>query len=151
MQTSIEKNHKERLYEECHDTANGITKEKTKSASIIKLLTGSGYKREPQPVILKTTKHETKTIIIARYGMLQCGKNYRGTIKEICDRCHCIDDENHRLNYCIKWRERNYYDETEKIDFDLVFSNDVEVLRPIMQGIEKLWNTRNAHGTMNNE
>ena len=102
---------------ECHETKNNITKVKTKTESIIKQLADTKYKREPRPEILQMTKHETKTIVTARYRMLQCGKNFKGTMKEICDTCNTIDDENHRLNDCIKWRTINLYDSAEKTDF----------------------------------
>ena len=119
--------------------------------TIAKKLAETSYKRQIQLEILKTTKQEAKTILIARYRMLQCGKNFKGTINEQCSQCKCIDDENHRLNYCIKWKNINYYDETEKVDFDLVFSTDIQILRNVIGKIEKVWNTRNAHGTMNVE
>ena len=151
VQKAIEKKNKERLHEECHETTNGIKKEKTKTASMTKQLADPSYKREPRPEIQKTTKHEAKTIIIARYGMLQCGKNYQGTMNKTCDKCNCIDDENHRLNYCVKWKDRNYHNETGKVDFKLIYSNEIAVLRSILPSIEKLWNTRNANGTMHSE
>ena len=149
VQVAIEKKNKERLIEECHEMTNGINKEKTKTASIIKLLTDTRFKREAQPEILKTSKHETKTIIISRYGMLQCGKNYKGTMTDKCDKCNCIDDENHRLNYCIKWKDLNLYHETEKVDFNLVYSDKIEEIRYVIERVERIWNTRNSHGTMN--
>ena len=139
-----------RLHEECHETKD-ITKEKTKTKTILTRISEEGYKKQPRPEILKLTKHETKTIVIARYGMLQCGKNYKGTMSEICKECNILDDENHRLNYCLKWKDRNNLNENVKIDFDLVFSERVDELRHIIQNIEKLWNTRNAHGSMNIE
>lgn len=72
-------------------------------------------------------------------------------MSEICKECNILDDENHRLNYCEKWKDRNNFNENVKIDFNLVFSERVEELRYIIQFIEKLWNTRNAHGSMNIE
>ena len=62
--------------------------------------------------------------------------------------CDTIDDENHRLNRCVKWKDRNYYDIPEKVDFNLIFSDKIEDLRCIIKSIEKLLNTHNAHGTM---
>ena len=81
--------------------------------------------------------------------MLECGINYKGTQKEWCDICSCYDDENHRMNKCPKWREHNFYDDEEKIDFNLVYSHDIDVLRYIIKKINVVWNTHNAHGTMN--
>ena len=147
----IDKKNKERLQEDCHETSKGTTKEKTKTKTILTRITEEGYKRQPRPEILRTTKHEAKTIVIARYGMLQCGKNYKGTMNEICNECDILDDEDHRLNYCVKWKDRNNFNETVKIDFNLVFSERIEELRYIIECIEKLWNTRNAHGSMKTE
>ena len=149
VHTAIEKKNKERIIKECFSTIDGIPKEKTKTTSIIKKLAESQYRRNVQPEILKTTKHEAKTILMARYGMLQCGKNYKGTLSEICNLCNCTDDENHRLSHCAKWKHNNDYDEIEKTNFDLVFSSDVKILRYMVKKISKLWNTRNAHGIMN--
>ena len=98
----IDKKNKERLQEDCHETSKGTTKEKTKTKTILTRITEEGYKRQPRPEILRTTKHEAKTIVIARYGMLQCGKNYKGTMNEICNECDILDDEDHRLNCCVK-------------------------------------------------
>ena len=149
VQNAIESKNKERLHKECHETKNNITKVKTKTESIIKQLADTKYKREPRPEILQMTKHETKTIVTARYRMLQCGKNFKGTMKEICDTCNTIDDENHRLNDCIKWRTINLYDSAEKTDFYSIYSDNVDVLRHLITKIERVWNTQNAHGTMN--
>ena len=85
---------------------------------------------------------------MSRYGMLECGCNFKGTLKENCDLCDCIDNENHRLNYCPKWKERNLYSNHTKLDFNDIYSNDANVLRDIITVIRKVWNTSNAHGTM---
>ena len=55
--------------------------------------------------------------MIARFGLLECGKNFKGTQSEMCTECNCVDDENHRLNHCIKQRNINLYDQTEKVDY----------------------------------
>ena len=97
------------------------------------------------------TKLETKTLITARYGMLECGKNFGGTIAGTCSECNAYDDENHRLNHCKKWKEINNYGTSEKIDFEFddVYSEDITTLRRIIEKLRIVWNTRNASGTMN--
>ena len=90
-----------------------------------------------------------KTTMIARFRMLECGTNYKGTHNHICTACNVIDDEEHRLNHCSLWRDTNCYDDDEKINFESIYSNDVNVLRSIIPKIESVWNTRTAHGTMN--
>ena len=97
------------------------------------------------------TKNELKTVMIARFGMLQCGKNHQGTMKQICDTCNCIDDENHRLNYCKKWKDRNLSDSITKVDFNDIYSSDPHTVRALIPHIESLWNTKNAHGSFRTE
>ena len=80
---------------------------KTKSASIVPTVIANSYTRKPDISILRTSKRETKTIMIARYGLLECGSNYKGTISESCDTCNCPDNEDHCLNYCIKFKGTN--------------------------------------------
>ena len=86
---------------------------------------------------------------MARFGMLQCGVNYKGTINQQCSTCNTLDNEEHRLNYCKLWQDMNLYNEAEKIPFEHVYSADITVLRNIIPKIENIWNTRSAHGTMN--
>ena len=88
-------------------------------------------------------------MMIARFRMLECGVNYRGTMKEICLQCKAVGDENHRLNHCIKYRMVNLYDIVQKVPFENIYSSDVQTLKQIIPYIEKVWNTRNANGTMN--
>ena len=95
------------------------------------------------------TKQEAKTLIIARYGMLECGKNFGGTLGGMCSECNTYDDENHRLNHCGKWKELNYSDHDEKVNFELVYSRDMETLRNTFEKLNKVWNTRNTPGFMN--
>ena len=80
--------------------------------------------------------------------MLTCGKNFKGTMSEICSTCNVIDDENHRLNYCSKFRDTNLYDCTEKEDFTKIFSHDIDVVRDILPKIQRVWNTKTARGSM---
>ena len=99
---------------------------------------------------MKMTKLEAKTVITARFGMLECGKNHKGTLSLKCSTCDIIDDENHRLNDCPNWQHRNLHNsnEDERIDFNKIFSNDMCILREIIPVIQNLWNVKSAHGTM---
>ena len=71
--------------------------------------------------------------------MLECGKNFKGNKPEICSLCNEIDDENHRLNDCVKFRDINFYDSDIKVDFQRVFSNDIEILREILPSIQRVY------------
>ena len=80
--------------------------------------------------------------------MLECGKNFKGSMKHMCVQCDKVDDENHRINHCPKWKESNLVESDKKIDFSLIYSNDIDVIRSIILPIERVWNTKTAHGTM---
>ena len=81
--------------------------------------------------------------------MLDCGNNFKGTLKQICDECHTLDNEDHRMNYCGKWDTINYVKDSDKKVFDMIYSNDINDIREILPAIENVWKTKNAHGTMN--
>ena len=127
----------------CHLT------EKTKTKSLIDKINNNDYIRSPDEELLQMTRQETKTILMARYGMLQCGINFKGTEKLQCPACNILDSEDHRLNSCKSWQDTNLFNDTEKIPFDCVYSTDIAVLRNVIPKIENVWNTRSAHGTMN--
>ena len=80
--------------------------------------------------------------------MLECGKNYKGTIKEICTTCNVSDDEEHRMNYCIKYKETNYHNDNEKIPFKTIFSSDISIVKNIFPMIERVWSVKMGHGSM---
>ena len=146
--SKIENKHVERLTNECFKTLDGVQTIKTKTAGIVPDITNDKYRRKPQSSILKTSKRETRTIMIARFGLLECGKNFKGTQSEMCTECNCVDDENHRLNHCIKWQNVNLYNEAEKVDFTKVHSDDLNIVRQIIPSIEKIWDTRISQGRM---
>ena len=82
--------------------------------------------------------------------MLECGCNYKGSQKDICSTCNVKDDENHRLNNCFKFRGTNNFDRNDKVDFNDVYSNDLNTLTNVISAIERVWNTQTAHGTIRN-
>ena len=145
---AIEKNNKERLLDDLHKTESGTKRKKSKTAFIVDSIEKSDYKRGPLPEIMMCTKHETKVILTSRFGMLECGRNFKGSQQEICKDCHSIDDESHRLNHCTRFRDTNKCDCRTKIDFNTIFSTDIDTLRGIVPEIEKIWNLRNSNGTM---
>ena len=149
VKTKVELKNTQRLLEDCHKKEGDELIPKRKTSCIIPHLQDSAYVRKPSHAIVRFTKQETKTLMIARYGMLECGTNSKGSIRELCTTCNTIDDENHRLNFCPKFRTMNLLDSEESIDFPSIHSNDHDVLQRILPIIERVWNTKNAHGTMN--
>ena len=80
--------------------------------------------------------------------MLERGQDYKGSMPEMCVQCKQLDDENHRLNDCVKLQETNFYDSIEKVDFSKIYSADINILCDILPTIEGVWNMKNVHGTM---
>ena len=80
--------------------------------------------------------------------MLECGNNFKGSYSANCNICDAKDDAKHRMNYCSKFRSTNNYDCLSKIEFDNIFSVNIETLRDIIPKISQIWNVRNANGTM---
>ena len=77
---AIEIDHRNRLKDDCFKKEEGHSVPKTKTATIIPELDKSMYVRNPKKELLLCTKNECKIIIMARYGMLECGVNYKGTL-----------------------------------------------------------------------
>ena len=149
VKQAVEKQNNERLLESCFKIENGEKKMKTKTASIPEQLNKEKYSRKPSEEILNCNRTDAKVIILARYGMLECGKNYRGSLPLTCAECDEGDDENHRMNYCTRWKKLNLHDENEKIDFQDIHSHDQEKIMRVVLRIKDVWNVRTANGTMN--
>ena len=144
----VEIKNRSRLIEDCHKMVDGQKVRKSKTSHIVDLIQAETYIREPSPELQYLSKEETKTIIISRFRMLECGANFKNSRDTICATCKMNDNEDHRMNYCVRYRTTNYHDHSEKITFDDVFSTETNVLKKIVANIGKVWNTRNAHGTM---
>ena len=106
------------------------------------------YQRNPQKEIVMGNKERAKSIIISRNRMLDCGTNYKGTMSQACRTCKTLDNEDHRLNDCLVYKENNLVNYLEKCKFDDIYSDNVEILNPILTHIEKLWEFRFANGRM---
>ena len=149
---AVEKINAKKLEENCVTKAKGEVRVNTKTRWIFESLTTASaatpYVRKPKPEVMIKTKQKARTIIIARSGMLECGRNFKGTIKETCITCNVIDDEDHRLNSCTRWKETNNHLGNKKVDFQNVFSEDVDILNKILTDIEKVWETKFSKGRM---
>ena len=147
----IEEKNKERMKNDLYKDENGTSMPKTKTKSIINKISNSEYTRGPVKEILQSSKYEAKTIIIARYGMLECGSNFKGTMNPHCRTCNTKDDENHRMNECPTWRKGNLDGISENIDFHKIYDEDIDMIRPLIDKIGQIWNTKNAHGNIRTE
>ena len=144
----IEIKNKARLIDDCHKMVDGKKVRKTKTSFLVDIISADTYSRKPSPELQNLTKQETKTAIISRYGMLECGTNFKNSNNIQCQVCKIRDNEDHRLNHCIRFRTTNNFDHDEKVNFNDVYSTDTLVLKKVIKRIENVWNTRNAHGSM---
>ena len=56
------------------------------------------------------------------------------------------------VSVCVSLRARVSLSlQKEKMEFKLIFSNDKDELRSIIEKITAVWNTKSAHGTMRND
>ena len=82
----------------------------------------------------------TRALIMGRYGMLKCRANFSsGYGNKSCPKSNKIDDERHRINYCPVYQEINLYDCENKLDFDLIYSDDLNEILKVVEVILKLW------------
>ena len=100
---------------------------------------------EPIP---KLNRHETKVLILSRFHMLECGSNYKGTLPEVCPTCLVIDNEQHRLNDCTRFRKTNLCDSFNKCNFDDIYKNEFTIVKDMIHHVEKVWNLKTGHGSM---
>ena len=139
----VEIKNTQRLRDDCYKISDGVRTPKTKTRHIIEEVENPNYQRKTRDELKGCTKHETKTIIIARFGMLECGCNFKGSMESLCKTCKVIDNENHRLNECTTYRVSPTH-----VNFKDIHSCDTNVLTHLIEKIEQIWNTKTAHGTV---
>ena len=106
------------------------------------------YTGKPLPEVISSNKLQAKTLIIARSGMLECGKNFKATIPETCNKCLQLDNENHRMNECPNWEHLNYINSGNKVDFQDVYSSDPQKLSLVTDRIRGVWELSLGKGVM---
>ena len=125
------------------DSCKGKEKLKTKTLEVAKSLENDSTENS-ENVLFDLPRHCVKTIIMARYGMLDCANNYKGKYgTKLCATCKTIDDENHRINHCIRWKDVNLYGDKYEIDFNAVYTHDKDTLRQISSLLQCIWNLEN--------
>ena len=132
----------------CEQRSLNEEKIKTKTTYVYNDINNGTFSNEALPEIMSSNKVDTKTIILARCGMLECGKNFKGTVPEICRKCGEEDDESHRLNRCVLWKHLNFSETAEKIDFGTIYDNDYEKLSPVIKSIQNVWEMHCGSGSM---
>ena len=142
---ATEKRHKERLVDLC--LARGG--EKTKTRYLLEKLKLDGYTRNPDMQILKKSRYLCRVQIMSMYGMLCCGKNFKiGHGGEYCKQCKVVDDENHRINYCPQYKNKNLHGSSIKFDFKVVNTGEDETIDRVLEVVCELWELSNGKNSM---
>ena len=123
--------------------------EKTKTKFVLEALNSVNYERKPRHGVIDRDGLNARAQIMSMSGMLDCAKNFRhkygGTN---CTVCNVLDDENHRINECYRYRELNLYHSRWKYEFRTIFSDDKDAVDRTLQVIVSLWNLENGRNEM---
>ena len=113
-------------------------------------LRSAEFERCPLNSVINRTKTKARMLIMSLFGMLKCAKNFKcGLGGTECRDCGETDDENHRINYCSRYKELNLYFSPIKYDFDGIFSNDDgDSVSRTLEVVDHLWNLDNGRNEM---
>ena len=131
------------------DMCCSVKGEKTKTRFVLDALKEENYKRGAHNAILNRDSLKSRVQIMAMCGMLDCGKNFKfkygGTG---CNLCKAVDDENHRINDCLKFKGLNLYGSDVKYDFQTIYSKDEESVIRTIDVVMSMWNLENGRNEM---
>ena len=86
---------------------------------------------------------------MGQYGMLQCAVNFsHGYGSKLCAKCKVEDDEAHRINYCTEWRDINLLNSDMHVDFNQIFSANLDESMEIVRIIVRMWDLGNNKNCM---
>ena len=140
-----ERKHKEKLLGMCYSR----NREKTKTKELIEKIEPDSYKRTPRMDILNKPRYLSKVQIISMFHMLKCAANFKNSFNNAnCDRCQAPDDENHRINNCVKFENINLYKSPLKIDFNYIYSDNEKAVERVLEAVCFLWDLRNGKNEM---
>ena len=150
VNTAVKEKNKQKLLESCVQQGPDGQKIKTKTAHIYHSVNNNTFSHGALPDIITSNKVNTKTLVLARCGMLECGKNFKGTIPEICRVCGVgeEDNESHRLNRCKTWKHLNFSETVDKVDFSDIYSDDTKKVSRVIKAIQRVWEMHFGNGTM---
>ena len=137
--------HKERLLEMCYSR----NRERTKTKELIEKIQSDSYTRTQRTDILSKPRYKAKVQIMAMFHMLKCATNFKNGFTGVnCITCQVPDNENHRINNCILFKEINLYTSSLKIDFTFIYSNDEEAVERVLETVCTLWDLENGKNEM---
>ena len=123
--------------------------EKTKSKFIIDKLKSDNYERKPFIGLLCKNRLRARIQLMGMFRTLECATNYKhGYGGEICKTCSVIDDENHRINKCSRFKETNLYHSPLEYDFYGIYTDDDDNVDRTIEVIGHIWNLENGRNEM---
>ena len=147
VETAADKINRERMLKECHKKERGEEVIKTKTKRLVQKLQDDAYSR--QPFMNKNNKPIVRAYIMGRHGMLQCAANFsNGYGGKMCGKCGVEDNENHRINFCTEWSGINLSDNDDKIDYELIFSDNETESMKVVEKIIDIWDLGNGKNCM---
>ena len=149
VEQAAEKQNKSRLFDICHSKQRGTSRIKTKTRSIAEVVQLDTYKRLPLPILDQLTTIQTRAFIMGRYGMLDCKNNFSmGYGGKMCAECNTLDNEAHRINVCVNFRDVNRCDKVDKIDFEKIYSDEMDEVITVVNAILTIWDLYHGKNTI---
>ena len=146
---AAEKKNREKILGECFKKERGSSQIKTKTRRLVQTLENESLTREPQPFMIKNNKLIARAYIMGQYGMLQCAANFsNGYGGKNCQSCSVEDNESHRMNHCPEWSNINLANSNENIDYESIYSENVEDSMKVVRKIIELWDLGNNRNCM---
>ena len=66
----------------------------------------------------------------------------------MCATCNLVDDEDHRINDCLRFKGQNLCMSGLNYDFGAIYSDDEETVTRTIEVIRLLWNLENGQNEM---
>ena len=149
VEIAAEKINKEMLKNDCITKERGNSKPKTKSKTILQEIEKIDYERKPLKIMDQGSVIVARAMIMGRYGMLKCKANFSGgNGQKLCNVCKETDNENHRINHCILFKSTNYYESETKIDYNMIYSDNLEEALKVTDAILRLWDLGSGRNEM---
>ena len=106
VETATEKKNRECLIDMCYSKKG----ENRKTVHLLELLKSELYVRKPLSGMLSRGKRKARIQLMSMSGMLDCAANFKhGYGGDKCRQCGVTDNEDHRINNCSRFKERNLY------------------------------------------
>ena len=86
---------------------------------------------------------------MSMFHMLNCAANFKtGYNGTNCSKCNVPDNESHRINDCVLFKDINLYTSTLKVDFAVIHSDDGSAIDRVLEIVCALWNLKNGKNEM---